>query len=254
MSQNQMVDVVQTFSPIEAAPEVSPIGRAGADSCAQAPPPLPLPPLLPPPAPSPSPLPPARTDPLGEADYSLIRQAARRRRAIGGAARTALVSSVVSLLVGFVYLPLACLWPSWDGILVAAGVCVVGLVEYKGYRRMRRADPSAARFLGRNQLAFLGLILFYCVVQLVTFTPEKAKAASLSPEAWSQLEAMPDTMKDINRWMSLATYGFYGLLIVLSVLSQGGLSLYYFTRRRHLEDFHRQTPPWVRRLFAEAMS
>jgi hypothetical protein len=202
----------------------------------------------------PTPPPPGQTEPLGEADFLLIRQAAGRRKAIGSAARTALVSAVVTLSIGFPSLPLACLWPSWDGILISAGICVVGIVEYKGYRRMRRGEASAARFLGRNQLAFLGLLLFYCAVQLITFTPEKARAAALSPEAWSQLEAMPDTMKDIHKWMALATYGFYGLLAVLSILSQGGLSLYYYTRRRHLESFHRQTPPWVRRLFTETLS
>ena len=38
----------------------------------------------------------------------------------------------------------------------------------------------------------------------------------------------------------------YGGVIVLSALFQGGTALYYFSRRRHVEDFIAETPAWVR--------
>ena len=138
---------------------------------------------------------------------------------------------------------------------MAAGLCVIGVVEYKGYQRMRRADPNAARMLGTNQLALLGLIVLYCLAQMAAFSPEQARAAAISPEVRAQLANLPSMAKaidsDIDRLAPLATYGFYGLVIVLSIAFQGGLARYYFTRRRHLEAFNAQTPPWIRRLFAE---
>jgi type IV secretory pathway TrbD component len=197
-----------------------------------------------------------RPEPLDEGDFLLIRQAAVHRRAVRSAARTALASSTTTLSVGVLAVPLVFFWPSWEGALVAVGLCIIGWVEYRGCRRMRRADPSAARVLGRNQLALLGLIVLYCVVQMATFSPEKAKAVAVSPEVRSQLAALPNMEKAIDgaveRLAPLVTYGLYGLVIVLSAIFQGGLAAYYFTRRRHLEAFNSRTPQWVRRLFIEA--
>ncbi len=42
------------------------------------------------------------------------------------------------------------------------------------------------------------------------------------------------------------TYALYGSVIGLSALFQGGNAFYYFTRRRHIEDFVAETPEWVR--------
>ena len=207
------------------------------------------------PPPAVPPLPADRSAPLREEDFLLVRQAALRRRPIQGAARTAHTSAIVMLAIGVSAVPLSLLWPSWDGILTAAALCAVGVLEYEGFRRMRRADPAAARFLGRNQLALLGIIIAYSVIQMVTFSPKQVKEAAISPEARSQLAALPEMQKaidaEIDRYAPLATYGFYGLVIFLSLLCQGGLAMYYFTRRRHLEAFHSQTPPWVQRLFIE---
>ena len=120
---------------------------------------------------------------------------------------------------------------------------------------MRLADPAAARALAGNQLALFGLIALYCVVQMVGFSPAQAKAAAISPEVRSQLNGMPSMAKaidsQIDRWAPLLTYGFYGLVIVVSLIFQGGMALYYFTRTRHLAAFNSRTPPWVRRVVIE---
>ncbi|HUT61706.1 MAG TPA: hypothetical protein VNA25_28040 [Phycisphaerae bacterium] len=34
-------------------------------------------------------------------------------------------------------------------------------------------------------------------------------------------------------------------------MNQHSMAYYYFTRRKFLEAFQRQTPPWVRRLLVE---
>jgi hypothetical protein len=39
---------------------------------------------------------------------------------------------------------------------------------------------------------------------------------------------------------------FYGGVIALSALFQGGTALYYFSRRRLIEDYVAETPEWVR--------
>jgi hypothetical protein len=197
----------------------------------------------------------AAAAPLDESHFAEIRQAVVSRKAVRAAARTALGSAVTTLFIGASALPFTLIWPSASSLMVTAGICAVGVVEFYGYRRMRRAEPSAAAYLAKNQLAFLGLILFYCLVQAATFTTEDAKAAAISPEARAQLAAMPDMARSIDglidRWAPLLTYGFYSLVAVLSICCQGGMALYYFTRRRHIEAFNRRTPAWIRRLFVE---
>ncbi|MCP4606645.1 MAG: hypothetical protein GY847_40085 [Proteobacteria bacterium] len=194
--------------------------------------------------------------PLNDSDYLLIRQATVHYKAIRTSARTALTSSVITFLIGISAVPLVLLWPSWEGAIIAVGLCLVGIVEYMGYRKMRRADPAAARILGRNQLALLGLIVLYCVVQMVVFSPEQAQTEAISPEVRSQLDAMMPGMSEavdaeIGHWAPLVTYGFYGLIILLSLVFQAGMALYYFTRKRYIEAFNEQTPKWVRRVFTE---
>lgn len=73
----------------------------------------------------------------------------------------------------------------------------------------------------------------------------------VSPELRSQLAQLPGLEQDIAHWAPIATYGFYSLVIALSIAAQGGLALYYFTRRPYLETLQRTTPPWVQRLFTE---
>jgi len=193
--------------------------------------------------------------PLQESDFIRIRQALVQRLAVKRAARTAMTSAVITLIIGGASLPLTLLCSDLASVLIAAAICAIGVMEYLGCRKMRRADPSAARHLGINQMAFLGVIILYCLAQVFTFSPEKAKAAAISPEVRAQLYVLPDTQQaidsQIERWAPVLTYGFYSLVIVLSVCCQGGLAWYYFSRRRHVETFNQNTPQWIRRLFIE---
>lgn len=190
--------------------------------------------------------PPAPPGPLSEQHFALIRQASASRKAATKAARVALNSSIVTLFLGIATVPLICWYPSWIAAVMAVGLCVIGVVEYMGCRRMRQADPSAARILGINQLAFAGLITLYCLVQM--FSPSAGLASVLGD--LSSLQTSGGNI-DTGRLAMLATYGFFGLVIVASVLSQGGLAIYYFTRRSPLEAYNRQTPAWIRRLLSE---
>ena len=127
-----------------------------------------------------SPAAPPPASPLDESQFALVQEAARNYKPIKRAAWIALGSAITTLVIGVSAVPLALIWPSFSGALITVGLCVIGVVEFMGYRKLRQADPSAARWLGTNQLAFLGLIVFYCLFQMLSFSPEDAKAASRS--------------------------------------------------------------------------
>jgi hypothetical protein len=188
-------------------------------------------------------------------DFALLRRALAGRRPVRSAARTARSSAVSILVIGAAGIPITLIWPSWLGLLTEAGICAIGVIEYIGARRMQRGDVSAAAFLGRNQLAFLGLIVLYCVIQMVTISTAAAQGSLLSADMQSALSQLQGTDSELDHefrtWAPLATYGFYSLIIALSVCFQGGLAVYYFTRKRHLEAVAAATPAWIQRLFSE---
>ncbi len=194
---------------------------------------------------------PAPACPLSEEDFRLLRRAAAARRPVRKVAGTARFSAVTTLVIGVAGIPFLIFSPSGIALLMVVGICAIGVIEFVGYRRIRRGTPSAATLLGRNQLAFMALIVGYCIFQMATVARQPLAAFS-SPELQSSLSQLdPGLMQQIEHWAPIAGYGFYGLVLVLSVLFQGGLALYYFSRRRHLETLENSTPASVRRVFAE---
>jgi len=198
------------------------------------------------------PVPPA---PLDESHFLIVRRAAGRRRPVRSAARTAAWDAGITLTIGLLGLLLSLAWWSWLGVLITAAICAIGVVGLVGRRAMSAANPSAARILGLNQIAFMSLIVLYCVIQMLTFSARQETGTLLSGEVMSQLRDFagmdPTMLAEMDRAVALLVYGFYSLVILVSICGQGGLALYYFTRRRHLEAFRRETPEWVRRLFVE---
>ena len=189
--------------------------------------------------------------PLSEADFQAVRQAVVRRKAIRNASRVANGSATIAIVLGAAIFLLSLWMQSFASAVAAIIVCAAGFVEFLGYCRMRRAQRSAPVILGTNQLVLLGLIIIWCVVQMATFTPETAKGL-MSPEFRSQLSAaMPELEQWIDKQVPIFYYGFYSLVIVCSIGFQGGLAFYYLTRRKHIDAYNRDTPPWVARLFSE---
>ncbi len=212
------------------------------------------------------PMDPDATAPLTEHQYLLLREHAAARRPIRSAATTARVSGVTILAIGLFGVPFAIsglvYYGSLYGLLVVAAICTVGMVELKGAARFRRADPGAATLLGCNQLAFLALIIVYCATRMILFSPDEWQSVLQSSQlssgtagdarvAQATNDLLGDAEARIGPLLSLAVYGFYSLVILLSVIFQGGLAIYYFTRRRHLHAAQHATPAWIKRVFAE---
>ena len=203
----------------------------------------------------PPPLSVERSVPLREVDYVQIRQAAITRKPIDRATRVARSSAISILVVGFIALPFATLALNLSSYAVAGAICLVGWLELRGSQQMSQAIPQSAKRLGFNQLAFMALILLYAIWQMLRFSLEGAKDVLISPDVQSQLSqlgAMQDAVNEqLEVWAPLVVYGLYGSLIVLSVLFQGGLALYYFTRSNYLVHFNQTTPKWIKRLWRE---
>jgi hypothetical protein len=130
-------------------------------------------------------------------------------------------------------------------IAITLGLSIVAYNEFRGRKRLLNFDPSAATMLGWNQLGLLAAIVIYCLWMLSGTSAEAVGAFSTQMDSATRKE-MLNMVGDLEGLYKTASLALYGGVIVLSVLFQGGNALYYFTRRRHVEDFIAETPQWVR--------
>lgn len=188
--------------------------------------------------PLPPPLPPAAS-PLS-AEH--LRQLAAARAAGKRISRAVAVARFDGWSVAaFAALTLLFGFTSVSGIVMAAGLGLVAFLELRGAGKIRNLEPGAARALGFNQLGLGGLLVAYSVWQIVgqlTGTGEYAQLAASDP----QLAQMLAPVEDLTRMIIL---GVYGGLIVVSLVAQGGLAMFYFTRTKLIRDYALQTPAWI---------
>ena len=178
--------------------------------------------------------------PLTEADFLAVRQAEKRHRAIKRAARVAALSAVSTLGFAAIGVIITIFDFSLWSLIITVGLAVIGGIEFRGHQTLLRAEPAACRTLALNQLAFFALITVYCLCQMITFS-----ARDMPSELRELLD--PEMMRHLPTFVC----AFYAAVIVGSLAFQGGLALYYYTRRRQVEAFVRETPDWVRRQLLE---
>jgi hypothetical protein len=130
-------------------------------------------------------------------------------------------------------------------IAITLALSIVTYNEFRGRKRLLNFDPSAATLLGWNQLGLLAMIVTYCAWMLSSSSADAANALSAQFNSNTERELL-SMAGDVEGLYKTVTLALYGGAIALSVLFQGGNALYYFTRRRHVEDFIAETPQWVR--------
>src|SRR4051794_11088275 len=128
-------------------------------------------------------------------------------------------------------------------IAITLGLSIVAYNEFRGRKRLLNFDPGAATMLGWNQLGLLAAIVAYCAWML-SANSSKAVGAMTSQMDSATRQQVREVLGALDGLYKTATLALYGGVIVLSMLFQGGNALYYFTRRRHVEDFIAETPQW----------
>jgi hypothetical protein len=127
---------------------------------------------------------------------------------------------------------------------VFAALAVVAWNEFRGRRRLLDFDPAGASILGWNQLGLLGMITVYCAWALYSNLwggdPIEAQLRA-NPE----LSAAFDSLDKVGDLVKPIVIAFYGTVIALSAAFQGATALYYFSRRKYVEQYVRETPAWV---------
>lgn len=126
-------------------------------------------------------------------------------------------------------------------LVLGAGMLIVAFIEFKGAARLRKFDPGAPRVLALNQVYFGALLLAYAAWSLWGVFHNQSELSSALASA-GDLGQLGIDAAQIERTIGLLVYG---ALACVAIFGQGGTALYYWTRRRFVDAYLRETPQWI---------
>lgn len=168
-----------------------------------------------------------------------ITEARRRRGKLDRAAGVATFNAWSLAVAAAVSLPFA--FFSVTGALMFTVLGVTAIVEFHGRKLLRAMDLRGPVMLTCNQAALGAAVILYAAVQLhAAMTGEGHYAAVLAqaPELAASLGPIEGLIRQVE-------VGTYALLIAGTLAFQGGMAMYYITRRPHLRAYLADTPAWV---------
>jgi hypothetical protein len=127
------------------------------------------------------------------------------------------------------------------GWFICLGMAYVAWRELSLVTALNRLDVQTPKQLARNQLVFCGIIIVYCLWSLLSSLLSSQDSALIA----SASDALGMTAADVNQLGRVISIGIYSALIVLSILYQGGMAWYYYSRTKVLEDYLATTPQWI---------
>ena len=187
--------------------------------------------------------------PMSDQDELWFIQAAHMHRPLARAAGFArssgmlmVVSAVFSVLAGG--LGLAGGDTVGGGITMGIGLVLfmLGMNERNGGVEIAALNLDAPKRLALNQVALLLLIAGGCFMGV----QDAGAAGALSIETTGLPPDMANRVTaEMESLAPLLIYGVYGIMMGISIVVQGGMALYYMTRRKAVVAFHEELPPWV---------
>jgi hypothetical protein len=189
--------------------------------------------------------------PLTAEHHRELALARQRSKSIHKAARVAAFNGWATAAVALLSAPFALF--SISGAMVFIGLSVVAYNEFRGRKRLSQFNPSAATFLGWNQLGLLAIVVGYCLWALHANLNE-ASSVSAELATFSELETALGSPEQFETLARQIVFLFYGSVIAAGVLFQGLNAIYYFSRRKHIDAYIADTPEWIRQLQSGAVT
>lgn len=136
------------------------------------------------------------------------------------------------------------LFGEWLGVSIGTVVTFAGILELHGRTRLINGDVRGLSWLVRVQILILAIIWLYAFRNLLAYD-EAAMMAAITPEMRDLLTQSGIAMSDLQALMKPGYYGLYLTVMGVTLLFQGGLALYYFSRRTQITTAlsSRQTQP-----------
>jgi hypothetical protein len=130
--------------------------------------------------------------------------------------------------------------PDWISLLIGAVLIGAGLVERSQSARLALGDAVAPKRMAQAEIALLGAILFGCAIKLAFPSSASAELGSASGELAGLGLDVTDLIDSVTRLV-------YAVVMVVSILYQGGMAR-YFLKRRNDVAVYLASPDWARSL------
>ena len=182
--------------------------------------------------------------PLAESHHRVLAAAARQSKAVRKAARVANFNGWTTAIIAALSAVVTLFAFDLIGLLVTLALFFVAYNEFRGRKRLLDFDPARATLLGWNQVGLLTLIVVYCLWALYS-NLYGSSSIEAQLKANPQLGAAFGSLDEMNDLLKPIVVAFYATVIALSAVFQGGNALYYFSRRKYVEQYVRETPAWV---------
>jgi hypothetical protein len=181
----------------------------------------------------------ADASPLSAAHLAELELAQKRSKKIRRAVVVAQSDAWICAI--FAGITLLCSIFSPAGLLLGLAMSFCAFNSFRGAKRLRQFDSSAARLLGLNQLGLAAALIAYAASQLWAASHGHSAIAS----AAASDPALASALAPFQSLEWIITLAVYGGLIAATVLAQGFTTLYYTTRQKHVVDYVAKTAPWI---------
>jgi len=180
---------------------------------------------------------------MSAADQAALLRTAERHRGLARAAAVARANATGYVIFGGLSMFVAA--PGLDvlGLLVGALVTGVGVAQLRAAARLQRAEARAPRALMRNELALMGGIVVYCVLQLTVL---RTSSAELEKQVGSLGDLGLDMDMDLDELASAFTTTLYCAFLLVTLAYQGGMALYFRRRGPLVASYLAESPAWAR--------
>ncbi len=181
-------------------------------------------------------------EPLHEQHFQEMNEANKRAKKLARASRiagfnawSAAIMAAFSLLFGIF---------SISSAIIGLALAYIAYQEFEGRKLLRQFQPKAADHLGYNQIIFSAMILAYAawgMYEAFTAPVMSAQYTQYGPE----MQSMFQPYDALYTYATIAVYAAIGLF---GLIFQGGTAWYYFTRKKYIEKYLRETPDWIVKL------
>jgi len=177
------------------------------------------------------------TQPLTSEDKGALQAAAELHRPLARAAAVGRSNALGYVIFGGLTLLMGVSGPDVPGLAIGVILTGVGVGQLRAVPRLKHGDPEATRTLARNELLLMAGIIGYSVLKLTVLR-------EVDP-ALKQADT-GDLGLDLGELADSLTTAVYSTFIAVTLIYQGGLSLYYKRRRPMAERYLAEAPEWAR--------
>ncbi|QDV07926.1 hypothetical protein Poly30_34610 [Planctomycetes bacterium Poly30] len=177
--------------------------------------------------------------PLSPDETRVLQQGAALKKPLARAAAIGRANGLGYVVFGALTTVMAAPGLDWIHLAEGALVTVVGVLQRREAPKLERGSPQAASDMSRNEFWLMIGLAIYCLARLFVLTPETT-ALSLDPRlaraSGGDLDGLVDAVHGI----------LFGSLLLVTLLYQGGMALYFRRRIPAAERYQRETPDWAR--------